>query len=1170
MDSFLAEDNLCGQTLLRLVSRGSGILAELQRLSQNIPAPFQQDSADAARYAAVLFDFAYLREKESFERRVSSSAALVDLDGELSDTFFDLLRRSYQLFESVVVYARDFNKFVDDLEQGFYIQHTLDSVLLDDSGRQLMCEALYLFGVMLLLLERHFPGPVRERMVVAFYRHSEGGSGVALDRLDDVLALCRSTGFVASGSGASGAAPRGYPESYFARLRPPRHVVAQVVGRMQNDDIYLQASSFPRPEHRSARLAQQGAMLYVTLYFAPELLREEDATMREIVDRHFSDNWVIAWYMGYVVDLDAQWSRYPAAKAALDNVLRGDAVAKLALRNTSKARESRGKLRGFLTQGRLTEEFLLEHLDTLMDCVRDANVALRWRLLHARAQGRQRREQLRAAVISAEDTISLLLETSQLEWRLKAMFQALLEKKEETWARCREQSADRLRELSQYFTGEVLLTRVRRDEGMVKWFAGVAETVESLNYEDEHATVTGRRIREVVRALEEVEGFEQLEESLQVKAFLEETRLLLRQMVRTVNVTSSVLSKLENVTDLAYGWELLGDYQSVIHSRIEADPRNVVLLRATFLKLASILDVPLTRISQCDSPDAISVAEFYSSELVHFVRRVVEVVPKKVFGLLRRIIEIQSERMQPIPMRIEADRLSDYAQPNERLELARLTYRVSLFTEGILAMKQTLLGVVQVDPREILEKGLRKELVQQVCGAMHEALVFRQFSSGELERVAAGLEKTLDTMRRSVEYIQDYIDLAGLKMWQEEIHRIVNFYVEQESNRFLKKKVLSRQSQYQSRTIPIPVFPALPVPKKSWRGRRGAGGRMSATFMGRVVNALLEVTDPCHTVYVPEQMTWYDGSSGEEVYGFRLTTSIGRAVGMVGAQGIDRLLSFHIVCVLKDFCKVYRGLAADQGPLLETLRDGLFPEWRIPEEGPRVYGTGVKRAQAYMLPLLECCRGVGQAQLLRVQFSRLLEHRSRADAPLLHRSLVALNDSIMNDVRRHHRKPNAYAHPAEDSALLGATRDLLDACGLADPLKKIYMTTAPLEGLPVVVLLFLISYLPKLKYDDDRRTLVRSKDKYPIDGAPVCAGLATLLKQCHPSYTRSLLAYLSQYVRTMVHGAVAASRGRPPDLPHEVLGVLVFVRQLTVFAGVSSEEAYAFFPPYVYDNLCPS
>ncbi len=34
---FLAEENDCGQTLLRLVSRGGAIIAELLRLSQNIP-----------------------------------------------------------------------------------------------------------------------------------------------------------------------------------------------------------------------------------------------------------------------------------------------------------------------------------------------------------------------------------------------------------------------------------------------------------------------------------------------------------------------------------------------------------------------------------------------------------------------------------------------------------------------------------------------------------------------------------------------------------------------------------------------------------------------------------------------------------------------------------------------------------------------------------------------------------------------------------------------------------------------------------------------------------------------------------------------------------------------------------------------------------------------------
>ena len=40
-ESLLDEQNLCGQTLLRLTSRGSAIIAELLRLAQNVPAAFQ-------------------------------------------------------------------------------------------------------------------------------------------------------------------------------------------------------------------------------------------------------------------------------------------------------------------------------------------------------------------------------------------------------------------------------------------------------------------------------------------------------------------------------------------------------------------------------------------------------------------------------------------------------------------------------------------------------------------------------------------------------------------------------------------------------------------------------------------------------------------------------------------------------------------------------------------------------------------------------------------------------------------------------------------------------------------------------------------------------------------------------------------------------------------------
>lgn len=47
----------------------------------------------------------------------------------------------------------------------------------------------------------------------------------------------------------------------------------------------------------------------------------------------------------------------------------------------------------------------------------------------------------------------------------------------------------------------------------------------------------------------------------------------------------------------------------------------------------------------------------------------------------------------------------------------------------------------------------------------------------------------MDGFRRSFEYIQDYVDIYGLKIWQEELSRIVNYNVEQECNSFLRTKV---------------------------------------------------------------------------------------------------------------------------------------------------------------------------------------------------------------------------------------------------------------------------------------------------------------------------------------------------------------------------------------------
>ena len=58
--------------------------------------------------------------------------------------------------------------------------------------------------------------------------------------------------------------------------------------------------------------------------------------------------------------------------------------------------------------------------------------------------------------------------------------------------------------------------------------------------------------------------------------------------------------------------------------------------------------------------------------------------------------------------------------------MAELTYAISVFTEGILMMKATLVGVIKIDPKQLLEDGIRKELVKQVAFALHTGLTFNQ------------------------------------------------------------------------------------------------------------------------------------------------------------------------------------------------------------------------------------------------------------------------------------------------------------------------------------------------------------------------------------------------------------------------------------------------------------
>ena len=85
--------------------------------------------------------------------------------------------------------------------------------------------------------------------------------------------------------------------------------------------------------------------------------------------------------------------------------------------------------------------------------------------------------------------------------------------------------------------------------------------------------------------------------------------------------------------------------------------------------------------------------------------------------------------------------------------MAKLTHDISVFTEGLLAMKSTLVGVIKVDPKQLLEDGIRKELVRQVTGALHNALTFNPKA-----RVSCFLTWALFSWHRCLKTRKDFVN----------------------------------------------------------------------------------------------------------------------------------------------------------------------------------------------------------------------------------------------------------------------------------------------------------------------------------------------------------------------------------------------------------------------------
>lgn len=768
--------------------------------------------------------------------------------------------------------------------------------------------------------------------------------------------------------------------------------------------------------------------------------------------------------MGVTVNLLDVWENYRAAKNALSNIFQTYLISEIAVNNDKTLKKTLEQTKNVLKEGILTPMFAMKNLTKLIKLIRECNTCLRWWILHtskiaSTKKSKQFDEQILSEVgFDIMELYELILNTSQLELRIKETLRELIDKKDEKWSDCKKEIDERLSELISCFEGEKVLLKIEKNEHLKSWFLEIQKEIHGLD--DKSPSVSERKLIQLIHALSEVQEYHNLNQNMHVKQNLDETISNLNLMMHLLHVKESILIDLQIIGDFSYAWYLIDNYSQIMQDSIKKVPNILIKLRALFLKMATALEVPLLRINQVGGEELVTITRYYSNELVKYIRNIVQIIPHSIFNLLKEIVDIQTNNLRELPTRLDKDKLKEFAQLDERFKIAKLTFTISVFSDGIFAMKKTLVGVIELDPKQLLEDGIRKELIKNLSSAMNETLQFQKQGKGVGKELLVvenltRLAKIIDGYRRSFEYIQDYLNINGLKIWQEENLRLISFNVERECNTFLRKKIQNWQSSYQSDSIPIPIYPPIP-------------NDQSVTFIGRLARELLRITDSKTAIYVDLLTSWFDIKTHQELINLKFTSKIFESCGLCGLVGLDKLFSFMLSNDIEqlynqlikksfkekqyiDFFQQFKG---------EMKERQLHP--RRTDNPQKFYSNFTTKGLKIWPNIIAMVLNVGHKIIWRQHIAYELNVQAKFNSKNLEGSLRAFNEALLLELKSHELVDSK---PQPSQQLISELNKYLENIGLYDPLEKIYIKTQKSSNeLVIFSFLLVISHLNRIAF----------------------------------------------------------------------------------------------------------
>ena len=1110
----------CNEELLKLVARGSAVICEILRLKDYIPEPFS-NKAEEKTYKDIIYDYSLLKGNNlaKFDDKLKSDDELSERDEDFRLNNNDVISRFFSLFLSIYQYVEDWKTFVKQVNEGKFVQHTIDTILANKNIRPLFCESVFSVGIMLLLVDKLIPGPVREKLIMSYYRYNGLST---IPHFNEIYKLFERTGYLPPApitDEKEEKRPPKYPVDYFKRCDLDTSIVQKINSTIVGNDIYEQQLVYPTTnEYKSITFSQQASLLVVNLFFTPETLEKDKKNMFDIISKHFYDNYIVSLYMGYSIDINEYWKEFKAAHNGLDFNKKNNIMKDTIIDNIKKIKELDDKIKGYLNEGVMTEESVLNQIEVLLNIMRDSNLILRFFLLQRNITKKSLRD-LFNEKLNNKDLINLLLDLSQFEYLVKTMFQNLVFNKESMWDNDKNTCIQKLSELISYYSGNSVFSSNLKLDNYSSYFEDISKKIGMLD--PKNPTKVGNRIGKIKDMIHSVKNLSNISESANAKENISIINEKLNHMLLLANVKKNYLISISKISDFSYAWIYIHDYKKELQDLLRQDSKNVLLLRATFLKLASILNFPLVRLFEINSEDIESVTDYYSGELVKFVKDILQVIPHRVFELMNTVYTIFCKEYKELPNKILKKDLRDYSQMEQRFKLAQAVHGISMITKGILMMEKTLMGVIEIDPKVILEEGIRTELLKVLGDAFHKYIDFGPTDKIDLKKKLNLLCVDLSALKKSFIYIQDYVNLNGSKIWSEEMHRLINFYVELEANKFLSKKIKNINDKYENLKYQIPSYPPLKNSPDSY------------TFLGRITRYILNLTDPKNSTFCLSNSTWYEKEKlDKEVFGLTLLYKLKNALGIEGFQGIGRMLGYLNYQNLVKLQPFFSGkLFTDTINSLGTINKQFGSPFVCSELNPNLENDLLNNIRKYNSKvtdsIMEKLLKIGQIEYIRKLQNYILTENSFIDCSILNTEMKSLDIVnlviVKNDIKINFQvdeaNPNPENNPNDKKAMTDLDKyynnllSFLEDFGYIDTEHTFFQNLNSLQYLPIILAITTFTYIKKYyEYDTNKMTITK-KPGENFDIYYYTYGIYCILYQMGKKNIVSFISMVSEILR---------------------------------------------------------